>query len=236
MRVIGCKKVNRSAQALAEALRDYDGRPVNFGNSHLNSSDVINKPEYVALAANKRIALETLTGSDVPNALTYDVTDFPLVGRPDYHSQGKWLRYIENKEQLDRDKRVNVKHPTTHYQRFIAKAREFRVHVVGGHSIKISEKIGITPDQKVKNHRFGSKCVYPYDFNHKKTLRRIAGEAVEALGLDFGAVDILWREDIGFIVLEVNTAPCLTDSHSDTLDRYVLALAELASSRLATAI
>lgn len=227
--VIDNKKVKRSGRALSQALEDqgYDGLPINWGNSTAwcNRLDqaVINKPEAVAKAANKRVALHILRDNNVPVALVDDPTShFPVVGRPDYHSQGRWLRYIEDQHQLQRDLRINKRHPTTHYQQFVSTAREFRVHIVNSESIKISEKISPDQDARVKNHRFGAKCVYPWDFEHKKTLRRIAREAVAALGLDFGAVDLLYKGG-EYFVLEVNTAPCLTDPHSDTLERYVAA-------------
>ena len=48
-------------------------------------------------------------------------------------------------------------------------------------------------------------------------LRTTAEHAVEALGLDFGAVDIMYHENT-FYVLEVNTAPGLTRTR--TLEAY----------------
>lgn len=229
MSVIFNKKTSKSGKALQEALENagYDGRPINWGNSKSWCSrledDIINTIDSVASATNKHKALQIMDVSKVPTAYIGSEViedDLPVVGRPDYHSQGRWLRYIETLEQMYKDIRVNKRHPTTHYQKFISDAREFRVHIVFGHSIKISEKI--TPDfnARVKNHRFGAKCVYPENFTHKKTLRRIAREAVESLCLDFGAVDILYKDD-KFYVLEVNSAPCLTDANSDTLERYV---------------
>ena len=52
----------------------------------------------------------------------------------------------------------------------------------------------------------------------------IAIQAVNLLDLDFGAVDIIYKDD-EFYVLEVNTAPSLT-SNSDILERYVKAFKE----------
>jgi len=110
----------------------------------------------------------------------------------------------------------------SHFLKYIDHAREFRVHVVNGQSIKVSEKILTGTSQMRRNHRFGAISVYPHDFDHKKTLRKVAKQAVECLGLDFGAVDILYKDGV-FYLLEVNTAMCLTDPQSDTLDRYVKA-------------
>jgi hypothetical protein len=106
----------------------------------------------------------------------------------------------------------------------LANAREFRVHIVGDLSIKISEKIG------GGNHLTGALFTSEIRAGHKVTLRRVARDAVACLGLTFGAVDVLYREDVGARVLEVNTAPRLTDPTSDTLARYVRAFVNLTVS------
>jgi len=98
---------------------------------------------------------------------------------------------------------TRTKAAATHFMEYINIEREFRVHVVNGKSIKISEKIG------GGNHSRGAKFSYPHDFNHKKTLRRVSRAAVAALGLDFGAVDVIYSGE-KFYVTEVNSAPALT--------------------------
>ena len=58
-------------------------------------------------------------------------------------------------------------------------------------------------------------------------LRPLAHRAVEALGYDFGAVDILdcgAESDERFVVLEVNSAPALLSEH--TRNRYLTAIKE----------
>lgn len=109
----------------------------------------------------------------------------------------------------------------THFLEYIEDALEFRVHIVKGQSIKISQKVFTEgTEANRRNHRFGAKFEYPHEFTHKKTLRKWAKAAIEALELDFGAVDILYKDD-KYYVLEINTAPCLTDENSDTLQCYV---------------
>lgn len=57
-------------------------------------------------------------------------------------------------------------------------------------------------------------------------LRDVAIQAVTALGLDFGAVDVIWNEHYNkCYALEVNTAPGLEGT---TLERYTNKIKELA--------
>jgi D-alanine-D-alanine ligase-like ATP-grasp enzyme len=100
---------------------------------------------------------------------------------------------------------------------FVESDREYRVHVFKGKSIRISEKVfdgtgkyttGKPGDIKLRN------------------VREAAKGAVQAVGLDFGAVDILARgsENQEVFVLEVNAAPGLGGSmpklYIDTFNRY----------------
>lgn len=227
--MIGSRKSRPSATALDQALRDagYRGPRIIWGYSGTSyRSNVINRPEAIALAANKRLALECMRDAGVPVLLTtlpVNPADFPVVARPDYHMAGKNLYICPDEIELGRVMRLSKRDGTasrkraTHAQRYLANAREFRVHIVHELSIKVSEKVGSG------NHATGATFGFPVDFGHRVTLRDIAKRAVTALGLDFGAVDILWNPDGLPYVLEVNTAPRLTDPTSDTLSRYVRA-------------
>ena len=53
-------------------------------------------------------------------------------------------------------------------------------------------------------------------------LTALGTNAVASLGMDFGAVDII-KDGGGFYVLEVNSAPGISDN-SNTLDAYVQAM------------
>lgn len=224
-----------SGLALNNALTEegYNGKKINFGIGAYRSA--INSPEAIAKASNKRVALEIMNEAGVPVPQQYDPQHaiahfqyfgegYKLVGRPDSHRQGRGF-WLCNSERDVRRSLAGTQHKAkaTHFMDYIEAEKEFRVHVVNGNSIKISEKVG--GNGVTRNHNNGATFQYPYDFHHKKTLRKVAKQAVEALGLDFGAVDVLWADGKAY-VLEVNTAPCLTDTHSDTLDRYVKAFIE----------
>jgi glutathione synthase/RimK-type ligase-like ATP-grasp enzyme len=219
MVVIASRKTKKSAGVLESKLEelDYCGQEINWGYSGSSKTDTINKPEALRNAVNKRIALEILDEEDVPTLLIDldDYTPWPILGRPDEHSMGRWFYICYDRHDVRRAT-SRRRHAATHWQRYLTDFREFRVHIVDGESIKISEKVG------GGNYHRGATFQYPEDFSHKKALRSLAKDAVEALELDFGAVDIICKDDEMF-VLECNTAPRLTDEYSDTLERYAQA-------------
>jgi glutathione synthase/RimK-type ligase-like ATP-grasp enzyme len=222
------KRTKKSAYKLKQGLKNngYKGIYINYGNSSLQySGAVYNKAQAVKLAVNKRLALNEFRKNNIPTLLqdiNYILEGFDfegqLVGRPDHHTKGKYFYICNNPDEVNYYRNLK-NNPATHFMTLLKDFQEFRVHVVNNKSIKISEKIG---NGKTKNHANGAIFEYPHNFNHKKTLRKLARKAVKCLGLDFGAVDIMYK-DGNFALLEVNTAPCLTDETSDTLACYVKA-------------
>ena len=96
------------------------------------------------------------------------------------------------------------------YTVYIPNTREYRIHVFQGEIIRVQGKYLDHPDQHtnpyIKNHGQGFRFRTP-DRELNTDRREAAINAVEALGLDFGAVDLLVGEDRLCYVLEVNTAP-----------------------------
>jgi glutathione synthase/RimK-type ligase-like ATP-grasp enzyme len=214
MKVYYGRKARISGRLLSARLRGVDGPSINFGYQRAGQ---INPAPAVRLASNKRRALYVLREAGVPTpklySLNHDV-EFPCVARPDKHRAGQDFYLCNNVVEVMTAKFLGC----THFMEFIEGGREFRVHVAFGKSIKLAEKIG--GDPIIKNFSYGSRFMYP-DFNHKKTLRNVAKQAVAVLGLDFGAVDVIYK-DGNYYVLEVNCAPSLS-SDSDILERYVRA-------------
>lgn len=115
------------------------------------------------------------------------------------------------------------------YTKYRKKAEEYRVHVVNGDVIDVSQKrlrtgLPNKPDYRVRNHGGGwvyarIGIVVPVDVYNQ------ARGAISALGLEFGAVDLGWNNHYKqATVYEVNSAPGLTGT---TLYRYAQAFAEL---------
>ena len=113
------------------------------------------------------------------------------------------------------------------YVKYVKKADEYRVHVFGGQVIDIQQKRRRreTPDDevdyKVRNHANGWNFCRA-DVDTDPSISEQAIRATNALGLDFGAVDIIWNEHYkAAYVLEVNTAPGLEGT---TVTKYVEAI------------
>lgn len=106
------------------------------------------------------------------------------------------------------------------YTKYIPKKQEFRVHVFGGKAILVSEKRkkkGVDCDYTIRANHKGWVFCYK-DINEPDGLRDLGVAAVRTLGLDFGAVDIIFNEKLNqLFVLEVNSAPGLC---SATLEAY----------------
>lgn len=113
--------------------------------------------------------------------------------------------------------------PAGLYTSYIKKRKEFRVHVAFNKVIDIQQKKIRTTDIKDKPNfairSYNNGWVFcREDIQEPIGLRESAIESVKALGLDFGAVDIVWNEkEDKCYVLEINTAPGLEGT---TLDIY----------------
>lgn len=112
--------------------------------------------------------------------------------------------------------------------------REWRVHIFKGVITYVQVKRRANGYQEnpnyqedVRNHHTG--WIYATEnINPSAAVLRNAAAAVAALGLDFGAVDIISRRDDAW-VLEVNTAPGLTGT---TLEVFTRNVTEFVSARL----
>lgn len=204
-----------SAQLIADesdeifTVRSSKG-DVNWGRASANTSlnpDTSN-------VTNKRVMRELFAEHGVPTPTLiedpYDVSNYPIVGRPDRHTKGRGFWLINNERDLRRALRgTRKKKPATHFMAYVESDREYRVHIFRGKSIRISEKEFFVDEDGRKDYVTRK----PGDIALKK-VRKAAKAAVKAVGLDFGAVDILARGDNNdeVFVLEVNSAPGLGGS------------------------
>ena len=116
------------------------------------------------------------------------------------------------------------------YTKYIKKSAEYRVHVVNGHVVDYAQKKarqGEEVNYQIRSHDngwvFARENVTPPPDVLDEALK-----AVMALGLDFGAVDVIYNQYHNqAYVLEVNTAPGLEGT---TVERYADALVEVIRS------
>ena len=222
----------------------YRPRPrdvvINWGSSEPYSGcRVLNVPEAVARAVDKKITWRTLELNAVPT----------VTWTEDHAEALRWMR--ENNERVlarrllrgsqGRGITVYSRDGTEHSQPMyemgdeggvyvkafgnVLSNEEFRVHVVGGEAI----------DAVQKKRRRGHESINPYirsynngwvfcreGINVPPAVLDAAVRAVRALGLDFGAVDIAHDPSSGHVcVYEVNSAPGVEGT---TLESYANAL------------
>lgn len=117
------------------------------------------------------------------------------------------------------------------YTVYYKKKNEYRIHVVADKAIDVQRK-GLSAEfrgradinWKIRNLKNG--FIYAREgIEVPDSAKELAVSAVRALGLHFGAVDIIeCTEDKTFRVLEVNTAPGITGT---TLENYISAFSNL---------
>lgn len=252
-KVFAYKMGSRSATALAQALGSkcikhqnslFRGRPdksvINWGASELPEQvrrcRIINPVEAVRTAGNKLSTFRKLSaaGVSVPPwnasrdwAIGELEKGLTVVARKvlNGHS-GVGIEIME--KGLD-----FVEAPL--YTVYIPKDKEYRLHVVRGEVVDVQRKVKDpnrdVKDWKVRSHDNGFIFVRNNDEGKsyreivEPTVRDNAIKAVQALGLDFGACDVIYNNKRkAAYVLEVNCAPGL---EGETVNTYAKALAAL---------
>lgn len=250
-RVIPYRQGSESARTLSRALGGmvlrlegsaFRPRPgdvlINWGLSRqhprLAGVPVINSPQAVAIAANKLRFFTAMRHAEESTGFRTEYTPefwtnresipsdaYPVVCRTILNGHGGAGIVIANSPS------ELVEAPL--YVKYVKKKDEYRVHVgKGGQIIAVQRKARRrdVPDHlvnwQVRNHANGFVFVRN-GVEPPECVFRAASTAVGVLGLDFGAVDVVYferRRGIGAKVLEVNTAPGLAGSTVGDYVRY----------------
>ena len=230
IRIWPYKQGSRSAKALADALggkvlkkegSKYIRKPgdviINWGDSNAGNLSCLNLAGNVALAANKLQSFRRFREADV---------SIPLFSDDKGHVDWDGLTVVRHKLTGHSGEGIELRDaddlPSAPlYVQYVPKKAEYRVHLVGERVVLVQRKARNpscnNPNWKVRNHGNGFIFVRN-DVQAPASVEEQARLAVTALGLDFGAVDIIWNEkENRAYVLEVNTAPGLEGS---TIDDY----------------
>jgi len=130
----------------------------------------------------------------------------PVLARRDNHRGGRDIRLVRTVKGLGvwglkRD----------FFTQFVPNDREYRVQIYRNSHLGTYEKVLVRPEEQHRmigrNHRNGYGFQLCAQAAIPKPAVEVARHAVEVLGLDFGAVDIIHGDDGKFYVLEVNSAP-----------------------------
>lgn len=217
---------------------------INWGNSNLSEEAlkcrVINHPDAVKIASNKRSFFEHIQEKIYQTGLLVNLPDFTTSKRV----AEDWLDYghtVVERHKLTGNSGDGIKlksegdaiEEARLYVRYIPKKSEWRVHVVGDEAILVQRKARKrdVPDSevnwKVRNHDNGFIFARNEGEAPPSNIIEQAVAVVKACGLDFGAVDLIYNERANIAyVLEVNTACGMEGS---TLDDYVEAFKRLLS-------
>lgn len=239
---IGCRYVRRDTRK--KVARLTGALIINWGNTNNPSwlggsnSVLLNPPDSVANAISKVTTYAKLREASVPTLTTTDDAEVArswvgegctVLARRDGLSSGAGITIIEKGSVW----------PSTNadfFAKYFPKTHEYRAHVFKGRVIDITQKkrtqdveSGRTVYQRVVRS-LDNGWIHAHDGIHlpsdaRDRIYNAAVAAVAALGLDFGAVDILAKYSTKhpetlkeFAVCEVNTAPGLTNQ--STLDAY----------------
>lgn len=232
---------SKSAKALAAALGvkriKHEGKPfnarggvvINWGSSHIdrnivNHSHLLNVDTFVANAVNKlkafqhmapEVSIPYFTESKERAALLFAEGKSVVCRTKLNGHSGEGIVIAEKLEDL-------VDAPL--YVQYIPKKQEYRLHVMHGEVFFIQRKARKleVEDQDVnwKVRNLDGGFIYAnQDVEVGAQAKAEAIAAITALGLHFGAVDIIWNQkEDKYYVLEVNTACGLEGT---TLDKYV---------------
>lgn len=128
-------------------------------------------------------------------------SDFPLLGRTLSHHGGRDIDLLMEPNAAQWAK-------SDYYIRYIPRETEYRVWCYRRRHLGTYQKIQTKASKRIgANYRNGFVFQLVAAENIPAGIREIAAKAVDCLGLDFGAVDILKGIDGAYYVLEVNSAP-----------------------------
>jgi glutathione synthase/RimK-type ligase-like ATP-grasp enzyme len=189
------------------------------------SEGVINSRSSLSRNADKLQSLRDLdaAGIPVPDFVTdrdeiSETFGYPALGRSESHARGEDINLIMQW----RD--AYLTDGNDYFVEYIPTELEYRMHVIDGEVVQTHEKrLRSEADNHpyIRNAETGWVFVEPREAPPDES---IAVDAVGALGMDFGAVDIIRSEDGDPYVLEVNSAPSLDEAN---LARYGDAFAEM---------
>lgn len=173
---------------------------------------VLNNRRAILLSTNKFESLRTLRNQGVGTPETWTNAEdvlFPALARKINHSQGSDIILCLQKQ----DVRRALNRGRKYFVRYIPTDREYRAHVFRGQVFRINQKLLQDREEWVPHIR---NITHGYTFARPRqemgaAATEMAIRAVSALGLDFGAVDLVIGDDNRPYVLEVNTGPSLVE-------------------------
>lgn len=184
---------------------------IRWGNSQLSTTAAVelNEKEKVRSASNKAEMERTLREAGV--AMPPKIEDPSYQGPAYIRNNRNVVRYVEQFSGLSSSDKYAL-YP-------ISNKREFRIHIYNDRTIGVYEKEPYEADTKIYKDDTCRFRRIDQGGRVPSGIRPLARQAVSALGLLFGGVDVIIDLDTNNkYVLEVNSAPAL---NGPNLDRWV---------------
>jgi glutathione synthase/RimK-type ligase-like ATP-grasp enzyme len=211
----------------------YDARRqdviINWGNSRapgfIQAEHDLNKNESIALASNKLKTFQALRANEFEHIPEWTIQHSKAIEWADEGHKVYCRQSLTGHSGYGIVLASDVDHLVTSplYTKATKHKHEYRVHVFNGEAIDVQQKkkrLGVAGGSGIRNHSNGWVFAR-VDIQPPAKLVEAAIKAVELLGLNFGAVDVGYRErDDKVFVFEVNTAPGIEGT---TLDKYAAA-------------
>jgi len=209
---------------------------VNYGKitrgANINANIIYNKQKQLRKLQESEInapILQCTKNIEFVDWMNINDSLFPMLGRKKKHSKGKDIVWIPDaKTALRKKDKIATRDFIVNY---IEKKREFRVHVLGGRWVSVSEKIkdddnGFRDpnirEELIWAHRYGWKHTIMKDDELRPSITRIALDAAKVTNFEFGAVDVIQSVDDELYVLELNSAPSLNNRRAEKYVNYFI--------------
>lgn len=227
------------ARLVRNIPRLFSGIVFNFGKSDFEVPRgaryrVLNKPSAVRNAKNKLSSLRLMRRNNVnvPNHWNRNTNNHeigtPVVGRPNRHQGGNGFQMCLCNLDLDRARRKGA----DYFVSYVPVKDEYRYHYFCGDIIRVVKKVPDEgyeePNSWIRSNTRGWVFKKVRDENVDQRTCRMVKRAFDALGLDFGAADVVTSDGGITHVLEINSAPGLEGS---SLEAYSEKIKGVANAR-----
>lgn len=185
---------------------------INWGNRIFKDDGYfcLNKPSAIGKASNKAKARRFLHegGVKIPDTRFYgEKLEFPVIARPPRHERGHDFHVLNDTNDLFK---LSSKEDLSdwYFSKIFDKTEEFRAHVAHGKILMMNIKAFHEGDPLSGNFaNIGVWKALRWSNFHEGMCQESL-KAINVLGLDYGAVDILYNShNDSWVICEVNTAP-----------------------------
>jgi hypothetical protein len=208
----GCEKTGTLLQQLVGSAQGAKAGVVCWGRGHNGPEPTLNGR---ASMANKLQQLQKFKDAGILTVPFYEklpsaASEFPILGRNLKHHGGTDIALLMQPDDMELPW-IRKKHPDF-FTGWVPRKTEYRCWVYRRRHLATYEKRRVRPEESKPwrvgaNHKDGYAFLLMNSELVPEGIREIAAKAVDCLGLDFGAVDILRGIDNALYVLETNTSP-----------------------------